>query len=589
MIEKGTNISEEEVGLESQSGDYLPDEEKYDRYAEMGDYYAERATKEAQSLPYDCEVNEEYLEFLTLESALNETTLNQEEYEKILEQYNAHPGSEFASYYSQLHHAPLSKILCDVVNIHFLDVMTGELEDDLYEYREDKSENIPEGEMVFYKTDKIPKKYFTVAIVHALIKTLNENGWGIGKESGDTDSTNIYIYTKKYWDRTDSETFKRFIKLAAIKMEFYYRLELHTVDFLSKLYKQAFSQIPIYKAKQDDNTVIINLQNVTFEVNKEGISVREHNKEDFIKYILPFEYDKDAQAPLFRKYLERVLPDEESQKVLQEFHGYVFTNHLKLEKALLLYGNGANGKSVQFEIITALLGKENVSTKTLGDLVDGDSGNDNRTALQGKLLNYGSEISAKKISVDVFKRLVSGEPVAARAKYKTTIDLDGRCKFMFNANKLPETKEHTDAFYRRFIIVPYLEKIPEDERDPELHKKIIATELSGIFNWILEGLERLLRQKEFTSCKASDDIIEEYKYESNPMNLFIEEHRIVADTESKMPIKVLYELYKLWAKANGFQSLNINQFSSELSILGFTRDRGSKGMRCYQIKQLRPE
>ncbi len=53
MIEKGTNISEEEVGLESQSGDYLPDEEKYDRYAEMGDYYAERATKEAQSLPYE--------------------------------------------------------------------------------------------------------------------------------------------------------------------------------------------------------------------------------------------------------------------------------------------------------------------------------------------------------------------------------------------------------------------------------------------------------------------------------------------------------------------------------------------------------
>ena len=49
MIEKGTDISEEEVGLESPSGDYLPDEEEYDKHAEMSDYYAEKATKEMKA------------------------------------------------------------------------------------------------------------------------------------------------------------------------------------------------------------------------------------------------------------------------------------------------------------------------------------------------------------------------------------------------------------------------------------------------------------------------------------------------------------------------------------------------------------
>lgn len=422
-----------------------------------------------------------------------------------------------------------------------------------------------------------------------MTKTLNENGWGIGKESGDTDKTNIYIYTKKYWDKTDSETIKRFIKLAAIKMDFYYKLELHSVDFLSRLYSQAFSQIPIYKVKQDDNSVIINLQNATFEINEEGISGREHNKEDFIKYILPFEYDKDAKAPLFRKYLERVLPDQESQKVLQEFHGYIFTNHLKLEKALLLYGKGANGKSVQYEVTIALLGKAHVATKSLGDLVDRDSGNANRAALQGKLLNYGSEISAKKMSADTFKRLVSGESVAARAKYKNTIDLDGRCKFIFNANRFPETEEHTDAFYRRFMIIPYNEKIPEEERDLDLHTKIIKDELPGVFNWILEGLARLLDQKVFTTCQASDDIIEEYKYESNPMNLFIEENRLVSDLENKIPTKTLHNLFKPWAKEYGFKPLNINEFSSELHLLDFERCKGAQGVRCFHISQVAPE
>lgn len=48
MIEKVLNTSEE-VDVESQSGDYLPDEEEYDKHAEMGSYYAEKAMKEMEA------------------------------------------------------------------------------------------------------------------------------------------------------------------------------------------------------------------------------------------------------------------------------------------------------------------------------------------------------------------------------------------------------------------------------------------------------------------------------------------------------------------------------------------------------------
>jgi putative DNA primase/helicase len=61
---------------------------------------------------------------------------------------------------------------------------------------------------------------------------------------------------------------------------------------------------------------------------------------------LPFEFDETATCPMFQKYLDEVLPEKELQHIVAEFFGYVFTKGLKMEKALLLYGSGANGKSL---------------------------------------------------------------------------------------------------------------------------------------------------------------------------------------------------------------------------------------------------
>ncbi len=66
---------------------------------------------------------------------------------------------------------------------------------------------------------------------------------------------------------------------------------------------------------------------------------------------------------------------------------------------------------------------------------------------------------------------------------------------MFNCNELPKEVEHTNAFFRRFLIIKFDVTIPEANQDKNLSKNIIETELSGVFNWILEGLDRLLIQK----------------------------------------------------------------------------------------------
>lgn len=61
------------------------------------------------------------------------------------------------------------------------------------------------------------------------------------------------------------------------------------------------------------------------------------------------------------------------------------------------------------------------------------------------------------------------------------------------------------------MILPFNVTIPEAERDPELAAKIINTELSGIFNWILKGLNRILKNKRFTITPEIEAVRTEFE------------------------------------------------------------------------------
>ena len=460
----------------------------------------------------------------------------------------------------------LDMMLLTLKKVDLIETLEGTIGDDLIKYR-NKEGNVD--------ATKISMGIYAVAILKELEIASEEFGWSMAQQDG-----MIYIYNGKYWIKIEEDDLRRFLSKAAIRLGYYSPAQAESFRFADTLLKQFLLSRYLSEPTPNNNTVLINLQNGTYEISTGVARLREHRSEDFLTYCLPFSLDPKEKAPVFMKYLERVLPDKSSTAVLQEFIGYIFIRHLKLEKALILHGSGQNGKSVLFEIITALLGEVNVSTKSLGDLVDRDSGNDNRAKLKGKLVNYGSEISSKGMNVDMFKRLVSGEPVAAREKYKTAFDLKNNCKFIFNANKLPSEIEHTEAYFRRFIIIPFEVTIPDSEKDPELHTKIIDNELPGILNWAIMGLNRLLSTKKFSECEAAKKALETYKKESNSVAMMVEEEGYIdghtVEKEYRISNKELYQEYRQYCAECGMHPLNKVNFSKELKSLNFTPFRSGK-------------
>lgn len=392
----------------------------------------------------------------------------------------------------------------------------------------------------------------------------------------------IFFYNGKYWQNITEERFTSFLSNVAEKMgltELLY--EHHT--FGNDLIKQ-FTHKNFVQFVTDSNHTCINLQNGTFKFYKGKGKLYPHNKKDNLHYVLPFDYLPEATCPLFIDYLEYCLPDEDKRKVIQEFLGYVFTPNevCNLEKCLLLYGEGSNGKSVLYRVINELLGKENISSYSIPQLTDKQKGEYYTVNLQNKLLNYCSDTKGAFDDTGVFKQLVSGEKVTGRHPAGRPIEFINNAKFIFNVNVLPTTPENVYGFFRRFEIIDFSITVEEGKKDRQLPSKITENELSGVFNWILEGLDRLLQNKRLTDCKANNEALERFKIKSNNVLEFLmdEGFETVTNIEHGQVFNELYQSYVNWIVENGGHALKKSNFKDRIDASKLEGNQVFRNEKC---------
>ena len=427
---------------------------------------------------------------------------------------------------------------------------------------------------------KLKKPHYLIITVEQVLELARRNQWNMCRREGF-----FYSYNGAYWKPFDKDDLKAFLRQAAERLGVD-KFDARYVEFSKSLFDQFNETAYLPAPEADRDTTKINLQNGTYEISTAKQYLRPPDAADFLTHQLPFAYDPEATAPLFQSFLNRVQPDVDCQKLLAEYLGYVFISpsKFKLEKALLLYGSGANGKSVFFEIVTALLGKENVSHYSLQSLTNEPAYC--RAHLANKLVNYASEISGK-LEAATFKQLVSGEEVEARLPYGQPFILTNYARLIFNCNELPADVEHTHAYFRRFLIVPFSVTIPDHEQDKQLAAKIIDAELSGVFNWILTGLKRLLAQGSFSDCQAVNDQLEAYKRQSDTVRVFLGEQGYQVSSDYT-PLKDLYRDYKSFCLEDGYRPVNNRNFQKRLNASGVLTERARFGFVAYTCQTQAP-
>ncbi|MBZ0205924.1 MAG: DUF5906 domain-containing protein [Flavobacteriales bacterium] len=421
------------------------------------------------------------------------------------------------------------------------------------------------------EADKLGKRHFLVITVEEVLEKARANRWDLCKNAAFT-----YVYNGAFWEAVDKEELQNFLGEAAERMGVD-KFDARHYVFMAQLLQQFHAKGHLPTPEPSAEVVLVNLGNGTFEIGPRGQRLRPPSPADFLTYQLPFDFDKEATAPRFQAYLDMVQPDKDRQMILAESVAYLFINTatLKLEKVPLLYGTGANGKSVFFDVVNALLGGgANVSSFTLQQLTD-ESGYF-RAKIANKLVNYASEVNGK-MDAAIFKALASGEPVSARLPYGEPFTVTRYAKLMFNCNELPREVEQTDAFFRRFLLIPFEVTIPDAEQDGELSGKIIGNELSGVFNWVLDGLQRLLKQKRFTQSAAVDAALQQYRTRSDSVRSYMEEAELRPSVDTHKPLKDIYTPYVSHCKESGSHPCALTTFSERLRNAGFTIERRKHG------------
>jgi len=250
---------------------------------------------------------------------------------------------------------------------------------------------------------------------------------------------------------------------------------------------------------------------------------------------LPIKYDKTKDCPTIKKHFENVLHHKEDIPVLQELFGYLLYKDYCIEKAFMFTGNGRNGKGKTLELMKRFLGIDNCSNIPLQQI---ETDNFALGEFFNKLANLGGDISSNALKdTGAFKNLTGRDLISASRKFKTRVNFTNYAKLIFCANELPITYDITPAFFNRWVLLNFphtfiseqeINKMDESERKNYkiADKNIIdrlsdKDELSGLLNWALEGIKRLLEQEDFSYSKSISEVKSQWLRLSNSATAFV--------------------------------------------------------------------
>jgi len=297
-----------------------------------------------------------------------------------------------------------------------------------------------------------------------------------------------------------------------------------------------------------------------------------HTPEYFTTVKLSYDYDKNADYSAWDTFIDDVMEgDVERRVLLQQWAGYLLMTGLKEQKFLLASGEGGNGKGVFFGVLERMIGEENCSHVALSSF-------DNDYVLVttvGKVANISNEAGStiEALGETVLKSYTNGEPLTLNRKYLPPIEFRATAKVMIATNDLPRFRDKTTAIWRRLIYVPFRKTYTEETRNINLIDEL-SENLSGVFNWAMEGVKMLKDTGGFVEPLVCRNAVEEYKRSVDPARTFLQDN-YQTEPEGSIPCAVVYDSYKIWCANNGFKAGSSATFGKAVKrVLNVSKGRG---------------
>jgi P4 family phage/plasmid primase-like protien len=329
------------------------------------------------------------------------------------------------------------------------------------------------------------------------------------------------------------------------------------VDAMLKLSRseKEWSRVP---EDFDQHPMLLNVRNGTIDLTTGEL--RPHRREDYLTKVAPVDFDPEAKAPIFERFLRDVFETDELIADVQRVAGYSITGNVSGRIMPICWGSGRNGKNTFLEAIRNVLGEDysaSIDPEIL--LVSRD-----RTplhelaALDGIRFAVTEEIQeGRRLAEALVKRLTGSEWIHACRKYEHPYDFRVQFKIWMLTNFKPVIKDHSHAMWDRLRLIPFEKRfyMADDEDVPEgamiadtTLAEQLRVEASGILNWLIEGC--LAWQKNgLPMSEKVRNASRKYRVDSDAIGRFIEERCVVGE-DYRVQSSLLLKTFNDWSGEN---------------------------------------
>lgn len=295
-------------------------------------------------------------------------------------------------------------------------------------------------------------------------------------------------------------------------------------EVIASVKRKSFIKREEFDAPQN----LICLKNGVYDLNQDKLI--DHSPEYLFKNQIQINYVPGADCPAIKQFFKDIV-EEKNYLTLFEISAYLLYRDYFYQKAIMLNGTNDNGKSKYIGLLETFIGQKNFSSEELQNICHSTF---SKAELFGKLMNSCADLPATIMeNTGDFKKLTSGsDTISAQRKFGHPFQYKNYAKLIFSANEVPESKDTTDAFFKRWIIIdfPYkfvlgLEK-PEGNLKPAdtniLVKITTKEELEGLLMKSICILKDLIVRGSFIANPSVDEVKQRYLLKSNSAVVFLE-------------------------------------------------------------------
>lgn len=333
--------------------------------------------------------------------------------------------------------------------------------------------------------------------------------------------------------------------------------------------------VSVTENRFDTDPYLFNMVNGTYNLKTD--TFMSHSRQDLCSKQAGVAYDPTAGCPKWLEFVDLVFAgDRDLIEFIQTALGYSLSGLVNEKMLFFCYGPKAdNGKTTLFTTFQNIMGDyaKGIPTDSLmmSDRVQHSHHNAEVLSIRGSRFIGANEVQqGRRLDESLVKDLCGGDKIFVRGAYdKKTTGFTPVSKLWMFGNHKPEIRGTDNAIWNRVTPIPFDVIIPLEKRLPrEKVQEMFQKELSGIFNWLLEGWARYKNQDKIIIPPRIRQENKAYREEMDSIGTFLGEC-IEVTNKGGLNHKDLFGAYEKWCKVNNEFFFRRKQFVNALTERGF--------------------